>query len=305
MKTIDIGGSGLTASAIGFGSMRIAALTPVEIETMINEALNHGVNLFDHADIYADGRCEELFGEALRGSPSLRARMIVQSKCGIRKGFFDFSKEYILQSVDGILQRLRTDWLDILLLHRPDALMEPEEVAEALDRLHEAGKVRHFGVSNQNPMQMELLGKYLRRPIVADQVQFSAAHTGMIDAGLNANMRNPASADHDGGILDYCRLKGITPQAWGPLSYGYFEGTFLGNAKFGELNRVLDRIAAERGASKAAVSVAWILRHPAKIQPMIGFMEAGQIADAAQTSQIELSREEWYDIYRAAGNTLP
>jgi predicted oxidoreductase len=305
MKYIDIGGSGLNASAIGFGCMRIAGLEPAAVNRMAHRALEQGINFFDHADIYGGGACEELFGQALGKEPSLRGRMILQSKCGIRKGFFDFSKEYILASVDGILRRLRTDYLDILLLHRPDALMEPEEVAEAFDRLHREGKVRHFGVSNQNPMQMELLGRALKQPLVANQVQFSVAHTAMLDAGLNVNMKNPASVARGGSILEYCRMEGITPQAWGPLSYGYFEGTFLDNEKFAELNQVLGRIADERQASKAGVALAWILRHPAGIQPIVGFMEENQISDAAKAADIELSREEWYELYRAAGNALP
>jgi predicted oxidoreductase len=308
MKYIDLGGSGLMASAIGFGCMRLQGIEPAEVSGMVHAALEAGINFFDHAEVYGAGECEELFSRSVGMAPALREKMILQSKCGIRKigrGFFDFSKDYILEAVDGILGRLRTDYLDTLLLHRPDTLMEPEEVAEALARLHAAGKVRHFGVSNENPMQMELLSKYLRQPIRIDQIQFGVAHTGIVDAGLNANMKNPPSVDHDGGILEYCLLKGITIQAWGPLSYGYFEGTFLDNPKFAELNETLGRYAKERGCSKAAVAISWILRHPAKIQPMIGFTDAGQIADLKNVAEMEFTRQEWYEIYLSAGNQLP
>jgi len=305
MKYIDIGNSGMKGSAIGFGCMRLAGLEAATVDKMVQKSLELGINFFDHADLYAGGECEELFGKVIKQSPALRQKMLLQSKCGIRKGFFDFSKEYILQSVDGILKRLQTDYLDAFLLHRPDPLMELEEVAEALNTLHVSGKVRCFGVSNENPMQIELLSKYVKQPLLIDQVQFGVAHTGMIDFGLNTNMLNPPSVNHDGSLLEYARLKGITLQAWGPLSYGYFEGSILDNPKYADLNAVLARIGAENKASKAAVSIAWILRHPAKIQPMIGFMEINQIPDAAKAAGIELTRQQWYEIYLSAGNKLP
>ena len=189
-----------------------------------------------------EGQCEELFGKAL--TPSLRDQIILQSKCAIRPGIaFDFSKEHILQSVDDILNRLRTDYLDILLLHRADTLMEPEEVADAFHTLKAAGKVRHFGVSNQTPMQIELLNKYLDEPLLINQLQFSIAHCPMINSGINANMYNDSAINRDGGILEYCRLKDITIQAWSPFQYGMFEGVFLGNEKFPELNKVINELA--------------------------------------------------------------
>ena len=231
--------------------------------------------------------------------------MILQSKCGIRDGFFDFSRDYILESVDGILARLDTDYLDVLLLHRPDALMEPYEVAEAFSRLEASGKVRHFGVSNMNPGQIELLKRSVEQPLIFNQLQLSIMRSGMIDAGLNVNMKVPASVDHDGSVLDYCRLNDITIQAWSPFQYGFFEGVFIGNEKFPELNTALDRIASRYSVSSSVIAIAWILRHPAGIQTIVGTTKASRLEDMARAGDIEISREEWYEIYRAAGNVLP
>jgi predicted oxidoreductase len=305
MKYLNIGGSELKTSAISLGCMRIHEMEKNEISHLINTALDSGINLFDHADIYGGGKSEEVFAQAIGMNSSVREKMIIQSKCGIRKGMFDFSKEHILQSVDGILQRLQTDYIDVLLLHRPDTLMEPEEIAEAFTILEDAGKVRHFGVSNQNPMQIELLNKYIKQPIIANQLQLSITNTGMIDAGFNVNMTNPPSVNRDGSVLDYCRLKDITIQAWSPFQYGFFEGTFIDNEKFPELNGVLDRIAGEKAMSKIGLAIAWILRHPAKMQAVIGTTNSTRVADIAKAADVELSREEWYEIYRAAGNQLP
>jgi len=229
----------------------------------------------------------------------------LQSKCGIRKGFFDFSKEHILSSVDGILKRLKTEYLDILLLHRPDALVEPEEVAEAFDILEKSGKVRHFGVSNQNPMQISLLQKYIKQKIIINQLQLSIAHANMISAGFNVNLENNSAINRDGGILDYCRLNEITIQPWSPFLYGYFEGVFLDNDKFPQLNKVIDRIALEKGVKNTAIAIAWILRHPAKMQPIVGTTNHKRLKDICKASEVVLTREEWYEIYRAAGNVLP
>jgi predicted oxidoreductase len=235
----------------------------------------------------------------------MREKVILQSKCGIRQGMFDFSKDHILKSVDGILKRLRTDYLDVLLLHRPDALVEPEEVAEAFDRLEDSGKVRYFGVSNQKPMQIELLKKYLKQPIVANQLQLSITNANMISNGINVNMEVDASIDRDGSILDYCRLKDITIQPWSPFQYGFFEGVFLGNDKFPELNAKIDQIADKYGVSNTTITIAWLLRHPAKMQPITGTMNTSRLIDCIKASEIELSRQEWYEIYLAAGNKLP
>lgn len=305
MKTITLNNTNLSIPEIGMGCMRIVELENADaVKGWVDTALEHGINFFDHADIYGKGRCEELFGQVL--SPSLREKIILQSKCSIRPGIaFDFSKEHILNSVDGILKRLNTEYLDILLLHRPDTLMEPEEVADAFRILKESGKVRHFGVSNQTPMQMELLSKYCDEPLLINQLQLSIAHCPMINSGINANMYNDSGINRDGGVLEYCRLKDITIQAWSPFQYGMFEGIFLGNEKFAELNKVIDNLAEKYNVTNSAIAVAWILRHPAGIQTIVGTTNKDRIAQISKASEIRLTREEWYALYMAAGNKLP
>ena len=305
MKTITLNNTNLSIPEIGMGCMRIVELENADaVKSWVDTALENGINFFDHADIYGKGRCEELFGKVL--TPSLREKIILQSKCSIRPGIaFDFSKEHILNSVDGILKRLNTEYLDILLLHRPDALMEPEEVADAFRILKENGKVRHFGVSNQTPMQMELLSKYCDEPLLINQLQLSIAHCPMINSGINANMYNDSGINRDGGVLEYCRLKDITIQAWSPFQYGMFEGVFLGNEKFEELNKVIDNLAEKYNVTNSAIAVAWILRHPAGIQTIVGTTNKDRIAQISKASEIRLTREEWYALYMAAGNKLP
>lgn len=305
MKTITLNNTNLSIPEIGMGCMRIVELENADaVKGWVDTALEHGINFFDHADIYGKGRCEELFGKVL--TPSLREKIILQSKCSIRPGIaFDFSKEHILNSVDGILKRLNTEYLDILLLHRPDALMEPEEVADAFRILKENGKVRHFGVSNQTPMQMELLSKYCDEPLLINQLQLSIAHCPMINSGINANMYNDSGINRDGGVLEYCRLKDITIQAWSPFQYGMFEGVFLENEKFAELNKVIDNLAEKYNVTNSAIAVAWILRHPAGIQTIVGTTNKDRIAQISKASEIRLTREEWYALYMAAGNKLP
>ena len=305
MKTITLNNTNLSIPEIGMGCMRIVELENANaVKSWVDTALEHGINFFDHADIYGKGRCEELFGQVL--TPSLREKIILQSKCSIRPGIaFDFSKEHILNSVDGMLKRLNTEYLDILLLHRPDTLMEPEEVADAFRILKENGKVRHFGVSNQTPMQMELLSKYCDEPLLINQLQLSIAHCPMINSGINANMYNDSGINRDGGVLEYCRLKDITIQAWSPFQYGMFEGIFLGNEKFAELNKVIDDLAEKYNVTNSAIAVAWILRHPAGIQTIVGTTNKDRIAQISKASEIRLTREEWYALYMAAGNKLP
>ena len=305
MKRIKIANSDLNVSEISLGCMRIAEMSHQEIATLIHTALDEGIDFFDHADIYGGGQSEERFSAALDMNPTLRERMFLQTKCGIRQGSFDFSKEHILNAVDGSLKRLRTDYVDVLLLHRPDALVEPEEVAEAFTILERSGKVRHFGVSNQNPMQIELLRKFVKQPILFNQLQFSITNTGMIDAGINVNMEIDPSIDRDGSILDYCRLHEITIQPWSPFQYGFFEGVFLDNDKFPELNRAIDALAAAKGVTNSAIAIAWILRHPAKMQPIVGTTKPERVKEICKASDITLTRQEWYEIYRAAGNKLP
>ena len=306
MKTIKLGRTGMDVPVLALGCMRLADADRKQAAEYFRTALDLGLNFFDHADIYACGRSEEVFADLVRESGVSRDKLIIQSKCGIVPGkMYDFSKAHILNSVDGILKRLNTDYLDVLLLHRPDALMEPEEVAEAFDALEAAGKVRHFGVSNQNPMQMQLLQKYMPMPIAANQIQLSLACCTPISAGIHVNTGEEAAVDRDGSVLDYCRLNDITIQPWSPFQYGFFEGVFLGSDKFPSLNRVIDGIAERHGVSNTTVAIAWILRHPAHMQPVAGTMNPGRLADICRAADVTLSREEWYAIYQAAGNVLP
>jgi len=305
MNTIKIARCDLDASEIALGCMRIASLSNQDIATLVHTALDEGITFFDHADVYGGGKSEEKFAEALDMTPRLRDTMILQTKVGIRTGSFDFSKEHILEAVEGSLNRLRTDHLDVLLLHRPDALVEPEEVAEAFTILHDSGKVKYFGVSNQNPMQIELLTKFVKQPLSINQLQLSITNTGMIDAGINVNMKIDSSIGRDGSILDYCRLKEITIQPWSPFQYGFFEGVFLDNDKFPELNAQINTIAASRGVTNTAIAIAWLLRHPARMQPILGTTNPTRVKDACKASDVKLTRQEWYAIYLAAGNKLP
>lgn len=304
MKTIPFGKSGLQVPAIALGCMRLTALDEQGAQRYVRTALDLGANFFDHADIYGGGACEELFGKAIAGIP--RDQLIIQSKCGIVPGKrYDFSKEYILNAVDGILKRLGIDYLDALLLHRPDALMDPVEVAEAFATLKASGKVNHFGVSNQNPYQMALLQKTLPMPIVANQLQLSVTNCTMITQGMEVNMATPGAVGRDGGVLDYCRLNDITIQPWSPFQYGFFEGVFIGSDKYPELNKKLDEIAEKYGVTATTIAVAWLLRHPANFQPIIGTMNLTRLADCVKACDIQLTRQEWYDIYLSAGNMLP
>ncbi len=306
MKTIQLGVSNLTVPVIAVGCMRIPGLTKQEAESFVQTSLEVGANFFDHADIYGDGACEEIFADAIHMSPAVREKIILQSKCGIRKGVaFDFSKAHILKSVDGSLKRLKTDYLDVLLLHRPDALVEPEEVAEAFDTLHASGKVHHFGVSNQNPMQIQLLKKFVKQPIVANQLQLSITNATMISQGLHVNMLDNTAVNRDGSVLDFCRLNDITIQPWSPFQYGFFQGVFLDNPDFTKLNAKVNEIAAKYSVTNTTIAIAWLLRHPAKMQPVTGTMNVERLKDCAKAADIRLTREEWYEIYLAAGNDLP
>ena len=305
MKRIQIGTSGIESSEVSLGCMRIGGMELTDLDNLIKTSLDEGIDFFDHADIYGGGKCEEVFAASTKRLGIQRDKIILQSKCGIRKGFFDFSKEYILESVDKILTRLDTDYIDSLLLHRPDTLMEPEEIAEAFNELKSKGKVRHFGVSNFNRGQMKLLQSALPMPIIANQLQLSIMHTGMIDSGITVNMKWDNGIDRDGSILEHCRLKKVTIQAWSPFQFGFFEGTFIDNPKFEELNKVMDEISAKYGITKTGLAIAWIQRHPAKIQSVLGTTNAGRVKEVAAACKIELTRPEWYEIYRAAGNKLP
>ncbi|MDR1521094.1 MAG: aldo/keto reductase [Planctomycetota bacterium] len=306
MRSMKLGSSQLEAPVVAVGCMRMKDKSKAEAEKFVKGAMDAGANFFDHANVYGDGLCEEMFAEAIGMTPTVREKVILQSKCGIRrKVAFDFSRDNILKAVDGSLKRLKTDYLDVLLLHRPDALVEPEEVAEALGRLHADGKVRHFGVSNQPPMLIQLLQKYVSQPFVANQLQFSITNATMISSDLTMNTARPEAVSRDGGILNYCRLNNITIQPWSPFQYGYFEGIFLDNPKFPELNEKIGQIAAKYGVSKVTVTMAWLLRHPARMQPVTGTMNLDRLRDCLKAADITLTRDEWYAIYLAAGNILP
>lgn len=306
MKYVKFGTTNEKVPAIVLGCMRLSSLSVLEAAEYIEQAVSKGVNFFDHADIYSAGQCEEIFGMAFQQTDLKREDVFIQSKCGIvSKLRYDFSKEHILSSVDGSLKRLGVDYLDALLLHRPDALVEPEEVAEVFDILHTSGKVRYFGVSNHKPMQIELLKKYVKQPLVANQMQLSAAHASMISNGIEANMLTTGAVDRDGSVLDYCRVNDITIQAWSPFQYGKIAGVFLKNKEFAVLNDKLAEIGENYDVSATTMAVAWLLRHPANMQVLAGTMNFSRLEEICKACNIQMTRQEWYDIFRAAGNILP
>ncbi|MBY6538429.1 aldo/keto reductase [Rhodococcus sp. BP-349] len=308
MKTYELPGTDIRASSIVLGLMRIETLSDEEIRTLVGTARDAGVSVFDHADIYGSERhaCERRFGDAVSFA-SDRDDVIIQSKVGIREGFYDFSSEHILTTVDESLAALRTDHLDVLLLHRPDTLVEPAEVAAAFDTLHTAGKVRHFGVSNHTPGQIEVLKTAVRQPLIVNQVQLSITHAPLVAAGLAANIAGlEQSVDRDNGVLDHARLNGITLQAWSPFQKGTSDGVFLGDREnYPELDDALRELASEFGTTPTAIATAWITRHPANIQVVLGTTNPGRVREAAAGSDVVLSREQWYRLFRAAGHTLP
>ena len=309
MRYITLGQDDKELSEIVLGMMRIEDKSVKEVEELVETALSVGINAFDLADIYGRGRCEELLGLVLKNRPDLREKMWIQSKCGIRIEeftYFDFSKDYIIKSVDGILQRLKIDHLDSLLLHRPDALMESDQVAEAFDLLYKQGKVRNFGVSNQNPMMMELLKKDVKQPLAVNQLQLSAAFTPGFESGFHVNMEDSQAAMRDGSIFEYCKLHDVVIQAWSVLQFGYFKGNFVGNEKFqAALNQVLDRLAFKYGVTPSTIAISWILRYPAKMQAVVGTTNPKHLREVSQAANFSLTRKEWYEIYLAAGNNLP
>ena len=308
MRYITLGQDDKELSEIVLGMMRIEDKSVKEVEELVETALSVGINAFDLADIYGRGRCEELLGLVLKNRPDLREKMWIQSKCGIRIEeftYFDFSKDYIINSVDGILQRLKIDHLDSLLLHRPDALMEADQVAEAFDLLYKQGKVRDFGVSNQNSMMMELLKKDVKQPLAVNQLQLSAAFTPGFESGFHVNMEDSQAAMRDGSIFEYCKLHDVVIQAWSVLQFGYFKGNFVGNEKFQALNQVLDRLAIKYGVTSSTIAISWILRYPAKMQAVVGTTNPKHLREVSQAANFSLTRKEWYEIYLAAGNNLP
>lgn len=306
MNTIKLSNTDFHVPAVAAGCMRINCLDEKALSNYIEGCIELGITFFDHADIYAGGECEKLFGQALSNMNINRENIVLQSKCGIIPGvMYDFSKEHIINSVNGILKRLGTDYLDILLLHRPDALVEPEEVAQAFDILESSGKVRHFGVSNQKPMQMELLQKYVRQKLVVNQIQYSIPFSNIVANGMEVNMLTDGAIDRDGSVLDYCRLKDITIQTWSPFQYGFFEGVFIGSDKYPELNKVLNELADKYNVTPTTIATAWILRHPANMQVIAGTTNLSRMKEIAAATSVKLERSEWYRLYLSAGHMLP
>lgn len=307
VNKINIGQSDLKASQISLGIMRMNALSVEEAKTVIETAISEGIDHFDHADIYGKGASETIFGQAFKDLGISRDSVVLQTKTGIVPGImYDFSKEHIIQSVEESLTRLQTDYVDTLLLHRPDALVEPEEVAEAFDELEKAGKVRTFGVSNHNPLQIELLKKIVNQPLIANQLQLSLTHTPMIDAGLNVNRTEAGSILHEGQLIDYSRINDMTIQPWSPFQSGNGKkGLFFDHPDYPELNKVVDEMAEEKGVAREAIAIAWLLRHPAKMQPIVGTMNPDRIKAITKATEISLSREEWYKLYLSGGKMLP
>lgn len=307
MKKVNLGNSGWLVSEISLGIMRMNSLSKEEAKKVIQTATDQEIDYFDHADIYGGGESESIFGQAFKELGIKRDSVYLQSKTGIVPGkMYDFSKEHILKTVDESLSRLQTDYLDTLLLHRPDTLFEPEEVAEAFEILEKSGKVRHFGVSNQNPMQIELLKKYVKQPLLTNQLQLSLTHHPMMDAGFNVNRFEEGSLVRDGSILEYSRLTDMTIQPWSPFQAGAGKkGLFFDHPDYPELNQEIDQLASQHSVSREAVAVAWLLHHPAKMQPIVGSMNPERIQAICQASDLTLTREEWYTLYRAGGYPLP
>ena len=305
MKTIKFGKSDLDVPVIGLGCMRLTKLERWDIPQYIWHCISLGVNFFDHADIYGGGECEKLFGESLKEIGIPRDQVILQSKCGIVPGWmYDSSYEHIINSVDGSLRRLGTDYLDILLVHRPDALVEPEEVARAFDELESKGKVRCFGVSNHKPSQIELLKTCVKQELHTNQIQFSIPFSNIISTGMEANMNSDGAIDRGGDVLNYCRLNNITIQAWSPFQSG--RGAFVDNNDgYPDLNWALGEISAKYNVTKSTVAAAWILRHPAKMQTIVGTMNYYRMLEISRAPELELTREEWYRLYLSSGHILP
>ncbi|MBO0899015.1 aldo/keto reductase [Cellulomonas sp. zg-ZUI22] len=311
MKTLTLPGTDVVAPNVVLGLMRIAEKSDDEIRELVRTARDAGIDFVDHADVYGREKheCERRFADAMALTPSQRDEITIQTKCGIvpEGPYFDFSYEHIMTSVEGSLQALRTDHVDVLLLHRPDALVEPDEVARAFDELEAAGKVRAFGVSNHTPRQIDLLKRSVRQPLVANQVQLSITHAALVAQGVAGNMvAEDQSVTRDGGgLLDYCRLNDITVQAWSPFQAGFFTGTFLGSPEYPELNAVIDRLAAQYDVPPIAIATAWITRHPAQMQVVLGTTTPERVAGAALGSDLPLTRAEWYELFRAAGHIVP
>ena len=322
MRSYRIPHSDLEVSRIAYGCMDLGgswdhnpptAALRSRAAGLLATALEQGITLFDHADIYTHGKSEALFGEALRQLPGARDSMVLQSKCGIRfpddpragdPGRYDFSRQHILAAVEGSLRRLGTDRLDILLLHRPDALVEPEEVAGAFAHLHQSGKVRHFGVSNHGSAQIALLQQHLDQPLVVNQLELNIVHSQLIDDGVSANQESDRYAGA-AGTLDYCRLHEVMVQAWSPLARGnLIAPRAKADHRVRKAARMVAALARARRTSKEAVALAWLLKHPARIQPIVGTTSRERLIACCRSDGLELSREEWYALF-AAGRGAP
>lgn len=299
---------GIRSSRVVMGCMRIADKTLQHTESLIVEAVRAGVNTFDLADIYGGGDCEKIFGVAMKDLGLARKDYIVQTKCGIRRNsagnWYDFSREHIINSVENSLIRLNTEYIDIFLLHRPDALMQTDEIAEAFESLRGSGKVRAFGVSNFSAMQIRALEQSGFLPVV-NQMQFSLGHTLLVDAGFNVNRQVDEATSRAGDSFEYCRLKKIAMQAWSPLQYGFMEGVFVGNANFEALNKALDELAEKYGVTPSAIALAWVLRTPSFAQAITGTTSPERMKALCEASNVNLTHEEWYALYRATGKKLP
>lgn len=316
MKTVPLGTTGQEVPNVITGMMRIAGDTDEQIRALYASAREAGIDFFDHADLYGFNHpgggphlCERRFAEALRLRPAEREQIILQTKTSIVADpwGYDQSYEHIVSSAERSLKALGTDYLDVLLLHRPDALVEPEEVARAFDHLQSSGKVRAFGVSNHTPRQIELLKTAVTQPIVANQVQLSITHSTLIAQGLSSNMTgfDDSITRDGGGLVDYARINKITLQAWSPFQKGFQDGVFFDSPDYPELNTELKRLAAQYGVEPIAIAVAWITRHPAGMQVVLGTTTPRRVADAAAGSDIPLSRSEWYALIQAAGHNVP
>ncbi|WEV73927.1 aldo/keto reductase [Bifidobacterium sp. ESL0798] len=312
MKYSELGTSGVKASRVALGAMRMNSKSADEAREIVGTVLDGGVNFFDTADCYTAGESSRRLGQALKDVGVDRGSIYVQTKFGIYRDpksdditRYNFSKDHLLAALDSELKNLQTDYVDSVLLHRPDQLMEPEQIAEAFDELQNSGKVRHFGVSNFSPMQVEMLQSGLDQKLEVNQLQFGLGHTGMVRQEMHVNMTDAPSVDHDGGLISYSRLRHMTIQAWSPFQFGFFEGVFIDNPKFPELNEVMQRVADAHGVTKNAIAVAWILRHPAHMQVLLGSMTPSRLTEMVAGADVELSAQEWYDLYVAAGNDLP
>lgn len=312
MKTFTLPQTDLVAPSVVLGLMRIAEKSDDEVRDLVRTARDAGIDFFDHADIYGPTyhASERRFAEALQLSPAERAQVTIQTKAGIVRGeraqYFDFSYDHLVTSAEESLKALGTDYLDVFLLHRPDALAEPEEVARAFDSLHSSGKVRHFGVSNHTPGQIEVLKTAVEQPLIVNQLQLSVTHAPIIAQGLAANMQGLSqSSDLDGGVLDYSRAHGMTVQAWSPQRASFSGGPILGNPDYPDLNAAIERLAGRYGVPPIAILTAWITRHPANIQVVLGSTNPSRVADAARGADVPLAREDWYELLAAAGYTIP